>query len=74
MMVMEGPHSFTPCTDSNNHLEGHDITSSPKSTTDSNTEKLTEKEGHEFLQVEKTYIGLISGNGKSPYSNMFEDQ
>jgi len=65
MMVMPGSHSFTPCLDSNNHFKGHDITLSPK---------LTKREYHEFLEIEKTHIGLISGNGKSPYSNMFEDQ
>ena len=25
MVVMSGSHSFTPCLDSNHHLEGHDI-------------------------------------------------
>jgi len=74
MMVITVLHSFTPCIDSNNHLEGHDITSSHKVTSDSNTDQSTKRENHEFLKVEETHIGLISGNGKSPYSDMFEDQ
>jgi len=74
MMVMISLHSFTPCIDSNNHLEDHDITSSSESTADSNTEQLTDREDHAFLQVEETHIGLISDNGKSPYYDMVEDQ
>jgi len=32
------------------------------------------REYHECLRDENTYNGLISGNGKSPYYNMFADQ
>jgi len=74
MMFMSSSHSFTPCTNSNYHLEGHDITLSPKLTADSNGDGKVEREDHECLGDEKTYIRLISNNGKSPYSHMFEYQ
>jgi len=74
MMAISGFHSFTPCYDSNNHFEGHDITLSPKSIANSNGDEKTERENHECLGYEKTYIGYIYGNGKYPYSDNFEDQ
>lgn len=74
MMVMRGSLSFSPCIESNNHLGGHDITSSAEETTDSNTDQLTKREDHESLEVEKTHIRLISSYCKSPYYDRFHYQ
>lgn len=58
MMVMSGSHSFTLYID----------------IAYSNGDGQVECKDHECLRDEKTHIRLISGNGRSPCSDMFEDK
>jgi len=65
MMVMLGSHSFRPCLDSNNHLEGHDNVF---------TSKFVEEDHHGTLQGKKAYNELIPDIDLSLYSDTMEDQ
>jgi len=73
IMVMSGSHSFSPCLDSDNHPESHDIILTSIFTLISNKCEHAKEVHHGMLQIKKAYNELRPDSGVSLYSDSTED-